>query len=29
VPRREMLDVPYARLESEFRALLARRVGPR
>jgi hypothetical protein len=24
-----MLDVPYARLESEFRALLARRVGPR
>ena len=28
VPRREMLDVPYARLESEFRALLARHVNP-
>jgi ribonuclease P protein component len=29
VPRRQMLDVSYARLESEFLALLARQVSPR
>jgi ribonuclease P protein component len=28
VPRRELLDAPYLRIEAEFRALLERRLSP-